>query len=319
MENWRKYEETILEKLKPLFSSWTFEYDKKIIGKLSGRSRQVDIFLSKTINNKTYQIAIDCKFYSKRINIKHVESFIGMMKDLNTNQGILITNVGYTKSAEIRVFNDEVNLELDIYNFALLKDVQTDVIAKFYPHLQYSLTVLPPFGFVVDQRKGSPFPYICFFVLRGLSVEEAMHDRNEMLDISLFPKMPQLKNAGMFKQIDIDDCKTRYDSLLITDFQFEHNSATLNTGYRIELSDTIIYKLLIEFDKVILAFNLYCNKIWESKNLRKLLYIVNIFVFEPITQIELKNLEVFYGKLDPRASYNMMLTFENDDPATNNI
>lgn len=47
--------------------------------------------------------AIDCKCYATRINVTHVDRFLGLIEDVQTDLGILITNRGWSKAAEERL------------------------------------------------------------------------------------------------------------------------------------------------------------------------------------------------------------------------
>jgi hypothetical protein len=38
-------------------------------------------------------IMVDAKFFGKNIDVKHVESFIGMMQDVGVDKGLLITKL----------------------------------------------------------------------------------------------------------------------------------------------------------------------------------------------------------------------------------
>ncbi|MGG3916001.1 restriction endonuclease [Rossellomorea vietnamensis] len=74
-----------------------------LTGIISEEKRQVDILID--INNSDYQVAIDCKKYNKKVDIKKVEGFIGMCEDLGVDKGIIISTKGFTKGAMKRVLN----------------------------------------------------------------------------------------------------------------------------------------------------------------------------------------------------------------------
>jgi hypothetical protein len=103
---WRDYEDYIYEKLK----SWAgdeaiVEFDKKIKGKFSEVDRQVDVLISGRFANATSRnmtAAVDCKFYTREIDVKKVDEFIGFCQDLQTDIGILVTNKGFTPAAKRR-------------------------------------------------------------------------------------------------------------------------------------------------------------------------------------------------------------------------
>jgi Restriction endonuclease len=100
---WRDYEEHIYEKL----SDWAgddarVEFDQSIEGKFSGVPRQVDALISgrfANITEKDITAAVDCKYYTRNINVKKVDEFIGFLEDVQTDLGILITNQGFSPGA----------------------------------------------------------------------------------------------------------------------------------------------------------------------------------------------------------------------------
>lgn len=68
--------------------------------------RQIDIlvtgdFASGLLKNRT--AAIDCKCYGRKINVTHAENFIGLIDDIQTDFGILITTKGWSEAAEKRL------------------------------------------------------------------------------------------------------------------------------------------------------------------------------------------------------------------------
>jgi hypothetical protein len=124
MKDWEKYEEQIFEKLNELFPSSSIEKNQKIIGKFSERSRQIDILVKSESIGREIIIVIDCKKFSKKIDIKTVESFIGFSEDVGAHIGIMITNIGYSKSAEKRAKNHHKDIQLDIVEFQDFEDYE---------------------------------------------------------------------------------------------------------------------------------------------------------------------------------------------------
>lgn len=103
---WRDYEDYIYEKLK----SWAgddakVEFDQKIKGKFSEANRQVDVLIRGRFANATGRdmtAAVDCKFYTREIDVKKVDEFIGFCQDVQTDMGILVTNKGFSPAAKRR-------------------------------------------------------------------------------------------------------------------------------------------------------------------------------------------------------------------------
>jgi hypothetical protein len=105
--DWRRYEEHVLA----CIEGWagpdaTVEFDRKLHGKSSDRDRQIDILVTGDFAGglkRNITAAIDCKCYSKKIDVTHAENFIGLIEDVQTDLGILITTKGWSKAAERRL------------------------------------------------------------------------------------------------------------------------------------------------------------------------------------------------------------------------
>ena len=94
----------------------------KIIGSISGRSRQIDVLLDSKNGESDKRIIVDCKFQKRPIDIKKVEEFEGMMRDVNAQRGILICPSGYTQSALRRaqeLITIRILTEEEIENFVM--------------------------------------------------------------------------------------------------------------------------------------------------------------------------------------------------------
>lgn len=101
MKLWREYER--------LVSALTAEeYDKeftvipnaRIKGFISQRKRQLDVLVEYRFNSDlNRRIIFDAKDRKRPIDIKEVEAFEGLMKDVGARRGFLICSNGYTKSA----------------------------------------------------------------------------------------------------------------------------------------------------------------------------------------------------------------------------
>lgn len=105
--DWRRYEQQILEQVR----EWAgpdakIEFDKKLPGRKSGTKRQIDILVTADFAGGLFKgctIAIDCKCYSRKIDVGHADKFVGLIDDVQTDFGLLITNKGWSKGAEERL------------------------------------------------------------------------------------------------------------------------------------------------------------------------------------------------------------------------
>ncbi|MBA1437368.1 MAG: restriction endonuclease [Epsilonproteobacteria bacterium] len=108
---WKQYEWLITKIFHDNNSSLSVKvlHDTNLIGEYSEISRQIDVLIEEN-NTKTM---IECKHYSKPVNIKELESFLSMFTDVQAKFGIFISSSGFTKSVykRIREFDGRITLE----------------------------------------------------------------------------------------------------------------------------------------------------------------------------------------------------------------
>jgi hypothetical protein len=107
--DWRSYEAYVAGWLAAAYPGVAFERDVKLRGRKSGTGRQIDI-----LARSKSPVAIECKFYSRKVDVKCVESFLGMLEDVGIGRGIIITAKGHTAAAQSRADNDPRGIDLAI-------------------------------------------------------------------------------------------------------------------------------------------------------------------------------------------------------------
>ena len=117
---WRDYEEHIFEKL----SEWAgsnarVEFDQERIGRFSKVPRQIDVLVSGRfagVTDREITAAVDCKYYTRAIDVKKVDEFIGFFDDVATDLGLLITNKGFSAGAGQRACVPGIELRVILAN-----------------------------------------------------------------------------------------------------------------------------------------------------------------------------------------------------------
>lgn len=93
-----------------------------LVGAISGVKRQIDILVdARWENGVSRRIIFDAKLRRRKLDVKDVESFEGMMRDVRASRGVLVCPHGATKAAirraqkniDIRVMSIEDSMELD--------------------------------------------------------------------------------------------------------------------------------------------------------------------------------------------------------------
>ena len=144
-------------------------WDVHLPGALSGIDRQIDILVDATVAGETIRTVIDAKMYGKAIDVKHVEEFLGLLKDVKAHRGMMVTTVGYSKAALERAHRDISDVELDIMSIAEFQQFQAPIGIPFSGS---NAVILPaPFGWIVDNASVEQFPAVLY--QRGLSFPQA--------------------------------------------------------------------------------------------------------------------------------------------------
>lgn len=145
-------------------------HDTKLIGRYSGSERQIDILLEEETHKGLVRTVIDGKFYKRRVHVKDVEAFLGMLQDVGAESGILVTERGFSQAAMSRAYLGPENLELDILSGAELRQFQSGLAIPYAG--KNGVLLLAPFGWVVDGQKNQFGPALLY--QRGLTLEEAL-------------------------------------------------------------------------------------------------------------------------------------------------
>jgi hypothetical protein len=87
-------------------------HDVKLDGRLSGRSRQVDVLVKQRIGQYEMLIVLDCKDYARPVDVKGVEEFHGLLADVGAHKGALVCPRGFTAAAKTRA----QGLQVDLYS-----------------------------------------------------------------------------------------------------------------------------------------------------------------------------------------------------------
>lgn len=75
------------------------DFDARIIGKVTGTPRQVDLWLETL--HPPHAVAVECKDYaSGLVPVEKIEAFQTKMADIAANKGVYVTRNGYQRSAK---------------------------------------------------------------------------------------------------------------------------------------------------------------------------------------------------------------------------
>lgn len=153
-KDWKLYEETILQHFQEVYPDCKVEGNQKIVGINSKRKRQIDVLIEGETAGFPIKVIIDCKHFSRKIDVKIVESFIGMLADVKASKGVIITNIGYTPAAIERAKFDSRDIQLDIIEFEDLPQfsgVMDAFPSKWNEEEAMALVFSCPFGWQIHK------------------------------------------------------------------------------------------------------------------------------------------------------------------------
>ncbi|MGD0520106.1 MAG: restriction endonuclease [Terracidiphilus sp.] len=153
--DWQDYETYIFGTLQRLLPGAHIQQNVTMRGIISGRSRQIDVLVERDYAGVILSIVVDCKCYKRKVNIKDVEAFLGMLEDLGIRKGALVTTKGYSKSAYERAQNGSRQTELRIITPERLSEFQHMGDAYLWVE-PVGAIVSPPQGWVADNEDTRP-------------------------------------------------------------------------------------------------------------------------------------------------------------------
>lgn len=174
--DWKSYEIEICGIFKSEYPDAEVTLNARKPGRYSRTERQCDVLIEDYVAGNRMTIVVDGKFFNSKVDVKEVDSFVGMLDDIGAHKGILVTQIGYTDAALNRAYFGASDIELDILNFEQLKSFQGRLAI---PYAGSNGVFLPaPFGWVIDGRQTDE--WVATLYQRGFSLEEALASQEFM-------------------------------------------------------------------------------------------------------------------------------------------
>jgi hypothetical protein len=154
---WRQYEHEIFELLRSKAGAGArVTADQRLPGRFSGVARQIDIVVHGRFAELPFGVGqlmiVDCKHFSRNVDVKAVEAFSGMVDDVNAALGLLITNQGYSDAAKARAGGVR-GLLVDVGEFGALDAWHPSPIVLLCDHCGYYMS-MPAYS--VPREPASP-------------------------------------------------------------------------------------------------------------------------------------------------------------------
>jgi hypothetical protein len=110
MKPGKEYEKFIYEKFREFFVGFEVNLNDKILGKLSGIKREIDVSVKGKVNDFDLLYIVQCKDHIKPADVKIIGEFSSVIKDLGASKGFLICSSGFTKT--IHQYAKNLGIEL---------------------------------------------------------------------------------------------------------------------------------------------------------------------------------------------------------------
>lgn len=96
---WKRFEDLAAHIQRALSPAAKVEQNVRVVGRTSGVERQIDIAVRTRVGQFELLVVIDCKDYKANVDVKDVEAFASMLKDVEANKGALIAAKGFSEAA----------------------------------------------------------------------------------------------------------------------------------------------------------------------------------------------------------------------------
>lgn len=253
-KDWSSYEKEVFGCIKDNYPKADVKFDVRLKGRYSKRLRQIDVLITENCPFGLSQIIVDAKLHKRKLDVKAVEQFEGLVDDVGAEKGLLISNKGYSKSALRRAYNCPSDLELDILDFSELQRWQAFGALPYAG--DYAFLVPAPFGWVIDISNVEDC--LCNMFQRGIDIDTARKNK-EFLYINFWNRKKDnltaeeldavqtnsMSSSGLkFRVSYLDpiirkDAKTRIRSIEVLDYK-----GLEVTGF-LEFKDIIFFAVLL--------------------------------------------------------------------------
>jgi len=275
--DWKQYEREIESHFRSEYPSARITADAKRVGKFSDIERQIDLLIEQQVCDFSFRIVVDAKFRGRRIDVKEVEEFLGLARDVCAHKAIIISPQGYTDAAIRRANTDDVDAILDVLNFSELQDYHAFGAFPFSGECAVALPA--PFGWVVDGSQGRGA--LAWLYQQGLTLDVAAKSaefmyinfwtkEEKIADLESLCKFQErsLRNNPHLRTIALMEGVDRKDAATII------RSVVYDAATRPGLPDETEYTGFVDCDRFIFMCVLFTRNDLAEKNLSKLRYVL---------------------------------------------
>lgn len=182
--DWKEYELIVLGECERVYGRSHVRRNVFVTGIFSGTKRQIDILVDDIESGFDEKIVYEVKYYARKINIKIVEAFISMLKDVGIEKGVIVSERGFSKAAIRRAHIGEESVEVDILSLGEWQRSHSPLAIPYAG--ENALIILSPFGWIVD-CDGRGFSLATLYQ-RGVTFENAVENMREWMYLCFWKK-----------------------------------------------------------------------------------------------------------------------------------
>lgn len=107
---WKEFE-AVIERLQRAFHpDAAIERNARLVGANSKRPRQIDIAIRQKFGPSAILVIVECKHWTRKIDVKAVEAFAGVKEDVGAHAAMMISAKGFTRGARNSAERKQINL-----------------------------------------------------------------------------------------------------------------------------------------------------------------------------------------------------------------
>ena len=190
--DWKEYESIVHDECERVYGRSHVKRNVFLKGVFSGARRQIDILVEDVEGGNGEQIVYEVKHYSRKIDIKIVESFISMLKDVGIDKGVIVSEKGFSKAAIRRAHIGEESIEVDILSLGEWQQSHSPFAIPYAG--EDALIINSPFGWIIDCN-GRGFS-LAILYQRGVTFEYAKGDLYEWMYLSMWKKVDEVNTIS---------------------------------------------------------------------------------------------------------------------------
>lgn len=109
----RRFEKFVeaLTSLEQKDDAFKAESPARLLDRVTGEYREIDVLLTRVAGNKQTRIGIECKEHSRPIDVKEIEAYAGKLQDLDIDHGVVVSREGFTRGAIVKAGNRRLSLQ----------------------------------------------------------------------------------------------------------------------------------------------------------------------------------------------------------------